>query len=235
MEGNPTMNDMRHPVDAWKTLVPQDMMRRLNATPFLTSCRKGTASREELGEYLLQQYHYSRHFTRYLCALLANMERDDDRGVMTENLFEEMGLSSNDGISHAWIYRNMLSVLHLDPEVTGPSPETKLLVDTMLRLAADPDPMKGLGALCLGAEAIVPELYAQILNGLIHAGFPEEDLVFFPMHIVDDDEHARTMGRIIEREIAHSPQALAALLEGGRESLESRIGFFEALACVPVI
>src|SRR5438045_2481084 len=76
----------------WMELLPLEQIARMDATDFLTRCRARTATRTELEEYLVQQHHYSRHFTRYLCALLANIANDEDRRELTENLFDEMGL-----------------------------------------------------------------------------------------------------------------------------------------------
>jgi hypothetical protein len=71
---------------------------------------------------------------------------------------------------HVKIYRDMLFALDLDPEMSPAFPETIALVSTMLRLCSAPNPIVGLGALCLGAEAIC-RMHAQILNGLVARGF----------------------------------------------------------------
>lgn len=223
------MNTTSQFADVWNELLPRQLVAGLDATPFLTRCRQGRASRAELEVFLVQQYHYSRHFTRYLCALLSNMTNEADRLALTDNLFEEMGLGDAGQIPHSKLYRDMLDALQLDPANHPPLPETQALVATMIRLSADPDPMRGLGALCLGAEAIVPHLYTQILHGLLRAGFAERQLEFFPLHIAGDDEHALTMKRIIDRELAASPSAQTALREAARESIGKRRAFFEAI------
>ena len=78
-----------------------------------------------------------------------------------------MGLGDMGDDPHVKIYRDMLFALDLDPDMSPAFPETIALVSTMLRLCSAPNPIVGLGALCLGAEAIVPHVYAQILNGLV--------------------------------------------------------------------
>jgi pyrroloquinoline-quinone synthase len=187
-----------------------------------------------LERFLVQQYHYSRHFTRYLCALLANLASETDRFALTENLFEEMGLGGMGEVPHSQIYRRMLDACGLDPAVQPPLAETTALVRTMLRLCSDSDPLVGLGALCLGAEAIVPHVYQQILTGLLRAGFPEPDLTFFPLHIEGDDEHALTMKRIIERELAERPGKREVLRAAAEEIIEARRAFFVALSASTV-
>ncbi len=215
--------------DVWNELLPGRLLERLDETPFLSRCREGKASGAELEIFLVQQFHYSRHFTRYLCALLANMTSDADRLALTGNLFEEMGLDGLGGVPHSQIYREMLLALNLDPSQSPPFPETSALVATMFQLSSDNDPLVGLAALCLGAEAIVPHVYQQVLNGLLTAGFPESRLEFFPLHIAGDDEHALTMKRIIDRELAVAPGKLANLRRVAEQAIEARVEFFNAI------
>ena len=187
---------------AWNGLLPLRALDELDQTAFMSRCRSGVVSRRELEVFLVQQHHYSRHFTRYLCALLANLSNELDRLALTKNLFEEMGLGDMGDDPHVKIYRDMLFALDLDPDMSPAFPETIALVSTMLRLCSAPNPIVGLGALCLGAEAIVPHVYAQILNELVARGFPMQQLRFFPLHIDGDDDHALTMKGIIDRELS---------------------------------
>lgn len=209
--------------------VPAEALRRLDQTSFLTRCREGSASRAELETFLVQQYFYARHFTRYLCALLANLESDNDRLALTENLFEEMGLGDLGSEPHAKIYRDMLTSFGLDPEYERPLHATEDLVAAMLRFCSSTNPMTGLAALCLGAEAIVPHVYRQILHGLLAQGFPLEKLEFFPLHIEGDDEHALTMMRIIERELERDDSQKTEMISVATEIIEMRARFFEAI------
>jgi pyrroloquinoline-quinone synthase len=216
---NPRKND-------YDDLLPRELLESLDRTPFLTLCREGRAPKALLERFLVQQYHYSRHFTRYLCGLLASMANEVDRQVLTENLFEEMGLGHMGDKPHSQIYREMLKALDLDPLEEPPLPATAELVRTMLNLSRDADPLVGLGALCLGAEAIVPHVYAQVFRGLRAAGLPEEHLTFFPLHIDGDDDHALTMKAIIDREVAKNPARKTGLLRAARAAIEKRRQFF---------
>ena len=214
----------------WNSLLSSNLTKKLDETNFLTRCRTQTVSRRELDIFLVQQHHYSRHFTRFLCALLANLTAEEDRMALIENLFEEMGYGDLGDEPHSKIYRDMLTQLNLDPAMSPPLPETKALVETMMRLCADPNPIVGLGALCLGAEAIVPHIYSQIMQGLRARGFPEQHLRFFPLHIDGDDDHALTMKAIIDRELARNPNAKNALLKSAEESIRQRAAFFDGIS-----
>ena len=98
---------------AWNGLLPLRALDELDQTAFMSRCRSGVVSRRELEVFLVQQHHYSRHFTRYLCALLANLSNELDRLALTKNLFEEMGLGDMGDEPHVKIYRDMLFALDL--------------------------------------------------------------------------------------------------------------------------
>lgn len=214
----------------WRNLLDNVWIEELDSTAFLTRCRLRLVTKSELREFAAQQYHYSRHFTRYLCALMMNLTSEHDRAQLADNLFEEVGLGEGGGVAHSIIYRNMLTAMKIDPSQVEVAPETKALIDTMLSMCADPDPMVGLGALCLGAEAIVPHIYSQIMRGFLSVGESPENLEFFRIHIDGDDAHAVTMRKIIDREIGKSPEKLQTLKKSAQLLISARRNFFAALS-----
>ena len=212
----------------WDSLLKPEWLNSLRATSFLSRCRTGIVSRRELELFLKQHQHYSQHFTRYLCALISNLRNEQDRQVLTQNLFDEMGLFT--GVSHAEIYRRMLSTIVPSGNDVGVFPATQALIETMLECCRNSRPMVGLGALCLGAEAIVPEVYSTILNGFDAVREPRENLHFFTIHVSDDDEHARTMRNIILRELSNNSRSRHDLEYGAARAFDARVEFFEAIS-----
>jgi len=212
----------------WSEYIPQEWMQGLDDTPFLKKCREGTVSRTSLERFLVQQYFYSRHFTRYLCALLSNIHNDEHRRELTENLVDETGMGKVTSTPHSRIYRKMLDRLGVDPAKSEPLPETQALIDTMWESCRSPNPAVGLGALCLGAEAIVPHIYSQIVAGFSAVGEDPNALDFFHIHIACDDEHALTMKRIIEEELT-TPEQKNALTTSAARAIAARTRFFRAL------
>jgi pyrroloquinoline-quinone synthase len=213
----------------WSSILRSSWIDALDGTPFLTRCREGTATRDELATFVRQQCHYSRHFTRYLSALLANLTDEVDRRDLVQNLFEEMGLGGLGGVPHAQIYREMMRTMGVFLDDEPVFAETQALVDTMFECCRSPRPMVGLGALCLGAEAIVPHLYSTIVNGFEAVGEPREHLSFFLIHIDGDDDHARTMQRIIARELEQRPASRVDLEYGAALAIAARVQFFTVL------
>jgi pyrroloquinoline quinone (PQQ) biosynthesis protein C len=215
--------------ESWSAYLHSSLIQTLDDTPFLTRCREGMITRDELSTFVRQQCHYSRHFTRYLSALLANLTDERDRYELVLNLFEEMGLGAFGNLPHSEIYRRMMGAMGLALEDEAPFAETLALVDTMLECASARRKMIGLGALCLGAEAIVPHVYSTVVRGFESIGEPRANLTFFLIHIEGDDEHAITMRRIIEREIQRDPWSRVDLEYGAARAIGARAAFFRAL------
>jgi pyrroloquinoline quinone (PQQ) biosynthesis protein C len=201
----------------------------IDRTPFLTRCRAGEVTRPELRKYVIQQSFYSRHFTRYLCALLSNITEDHDRLKLVENLFEEMGFGDGGGVPHSELYRRMMATMGISSAGEPVHPATQALVDAMFECCRDRSPLTGLAALCLGAEAIVPHLYSQVVAGFRALGEPMENLVFFTLHIADDDAHAVTMKEILLRELEQDPALLPRLRQTALRLLDARRRFFEGI------
>jgi pyrroloquinoline-quinone synthase len=87
----------------------------------------------------------------------------------------------------------------------------------------------GLGALCLGAEGIVPYLYSAVVEGFLAAGESVDKLKFFTLHIACDDDHAATMYRIIDKELAKDPDAISDLHDGAAKLIQARAAFLDSL------
>jgi pyrroloquinoline quinone (PQQ) biosynthesis protein C len=215
---------------AWGKYLDPKLLAELDETSFMQQCKGGVATKEMLHTYVRQQFHYSRHFTRYLSALLANVVDEGDRRELVDNLFEEMGLGEFGAKPHSLIYRDMMKSMGVRAEDEPVFEATQHLVETMLELCKGKNHLVGLGALCVAAEAIVPHMYSTIVRGFRAAGTPESDLEFYMIHIEGDDEHAKTMRKIMDREIARNPDALHDIHHGARLGIKARIRFFEEIA-----
>lgn len=54
--------------------ITDQYVERLRQHPFIQRCRNGTVTSRELHVFLAQHGKYSAYFTRYLCALIANLQ-----------------------------------------------------------------------------------------------------------------------------------------------------------------
>jgi pyrroloquinoline-quinone synthase len=197
--------------------------------PFMVRCGSGAITDRELRRFLAQHSRYSAHFVRYLCGVISNLQEPAEVSRLAENLAEELGYGSDDRIPHSSIYANMLKELEVDIREYPENPETGNLIETMLMLCSQPKGTAGLGALYLGAEAIVPPMYTRLLMGFRHCGYDANDLRFFSIHVECDDGHAHTMQEIMARRLTTSPEIKEAILNAGRIAIQARLRFLDAL------
>lgn len=199
--------------------------------PFLTGCSNGTATLDELRSFLVQHGKYSRYFTRYLCALMSQLDESEDVLRLAENLTEELGCGADAEMRtpHSRIYADMLKDFDIDLDAHPVNPETQNLIDTMFMLCRQPRGTAGLGAMCLGAEGLVPAVYGRIIEGFLHHGVESSRLEFFAIHIECDDDHAATMYEILARQTEKSPSCRVAALNAGDIAVSARLRFFDAL------
>ncbi len=147
-----------------------------------------------------QYYCFSRHFARYLAALVAITPDEGARAPLIKNLGEEYGARQEENQdmdaerTHPAIFRAFLRSVGIDtsPEALAaikPLPETKLFVDKYLNIRFL-NYIEAFGALGPGTEYIVPQMYTLVREGCRGAGLPEDDVLFFSAHIELDVEHA---------------------------------------------
>lgn len=204
-------------------------VERLRGHPFIRRCRAGTITQRELGVFLAQHAKYSAYFTRYLCALIANLGDSEDVLKLAENLAEELGFGDDGGEPHARIFARMLGQFGIDVAATPTFAPTQRLIETTFHYCRQPDPAYGLGALCLGAEAIVPALYSDIIAGFNANGIDDERLEFFRIHVECDDGHADTMRAILARLQEDDPARGVRILEGAHAMIDARLNFFSGI------
>ncbi len=205
---------------------------QLDAHPFMRRCADGSITMKELRRFMVQQGQYAAYFTRYLCALIAGLPDGEDVLALAENLSEELGMGEAAQIPHARLYAQMLEDFDIDMSREHVALPTQNLIDTMFMLCRQPGAVAGLGALCLGAEAVVPRLYSRIVQGFVGHGVSIERLHFFTLHIEEDDEHAATMYAILARKIAQSQSNEGVALHAGELAIHARLRFLDGLSRV---
>ncbi|WP_346838608.1 iron-containing redox enzyme family protein [Microbulbifer sp. SAOS-129_SWC] len=205
------------------------LIKRTRAHPFLQRCRSGDISLGELKIFLAQQGFYSAYFTRYLCAMMANLPDNTAVLALAENLFEELGLEPGSPQPHHLIYRDMLQRFNVDPAAAEMLPGTRALIARMFHHCRDLSPSAGLGALCLGAEALVPALYTDIACGFRARGASDDAIEFFLLHIECDDGHAETIRDIMVDIVDDDPAQIDIMLGAGRDLVEARLHFFDSI------
>ncbi|TDR79751.1 TenA family transcriptional regulator [Paludibacterium purpuratum] len=205
------------------------LIEQIRSHSLLARCRAGNVTLDELKILLVQQGLYSAHFTRYLCAMMANLPSNNEVLELAENLFEELGLAPDSPQPHHLIYREMLDHYALTLDDAQPLSGTQRLIESMYQHCRDPNPASGLGALCLGAEALVPSIYSDIICGFESHGASQHDIAFFHIHVACDDGHAETIRDIMLDIASTAPEQIDVMIRAGTELVEARLAFFSAI------
>jgi pyrroloquinoline quinone (PQQ) biosynthesis protein C/mannose-6-phosphate isomerase-like protein (cupin superfamily) len=192
------------------------------------ACAAGTLTKDDFKFIFSQYYLYSKNFTRYLAALMANCDSDYHRSRLSENLWEEGG-----GIApekrHAEIFRRFLvDGLEIDIHNIDYLDSTRFFVREYLDFCLHSHPSAGSAFLSLGTEGIVAKMYGVLLEGLLNAGITEEHTTFFRLHMECDDEHAETLEKIMTS-YATMPDWYNTCYRSMTHALSLRERFFDQL------
>lgn len=194
----------------------------------LRACREGALSKEDFRFIFAQYYQYSKNFTRYLAAVMANCENDLFRAWLSENLWEEGG-GEDPEKRHAEIFRRFLrDGLSVDVENIEVLDATRTFVHEYLAYCTHAHTAGGAALLSYGTEGIVREMYEQFVMGMTAAGIDDKYLVFFHLHIACDDGHAETLEEMTVSYLT-DPDLFRTCLHGVRHALDLRLRFFDNL------
>jgi quercetin dioxygenase-like cupin family protein/pyrroloquinoline quinone (PQQ) biosynthesis protein C len=213
----------------WDEWLQDANLQGLAQHPLLQALAGAGNSLALLKATLAQHSHYSRHFTRYLVALLGQLEDSGDVQTLLQNLREEMGVDGSVDVTHAELFQRTLRKVGVAPLEHPALPGTLALVEEMMGHCQSSDPLAGLAALCLGAEAIVPVIYRPILTSLEQLGFDAEATAFFTIHINEDADHALAMLTMMRRIVQGHPHRFAVAADVGKRMIARRIAMFDEI------
>ena len=177
--------------------------------PWSEAWTSGKLNRQMLGEWVKQHYHYVSHFSEWLGVVYTNCPHGEVQHFLLENMAEEEGLAGMgefgavrhgdlllDFAGHCGVKRAEIVDAQLNGELLA---ETLGLQSWCHRQASRPF-VEALAALQIGLESQVPVIYRKTTPSLIeNYGFTEEQITFFRLHIVADDEHGERGFGIVEK------------------------------------
>lgn len=181
-----------------------DVLEKIkNTHPFwdnklFSACESGGLSHSDLQYIFGQYYNYTKYFTRYIAALMANCESDYYRSCLSKNLWEEGG-GANPDERHAEMFRGFLrhtlGIRNLD-EIRFDD-HTLLFTREYLDRCRYNGALYGTAFLSMGTEGIVPRMYSILIKGMRAAGLSDDDLKFFTLHVDCDDDHAEVLAEMM--------------------------------------
>src|SRR5262245_54388931 len=140
------------------------------------ACRHGHLEIDDFRFVFSQYYLYSRNFTRYIAALIANSDNDYHRSRLSENLWEA-GAGADPDRRHAELFRKFLQqALSIDLDAIEYLDSTLWFVREYLDFCLKSAPMAASAFLSLGTEGIVARMYSILVDGLQKAGIDDSEL-----------------------------------------------------------
>jgi pyrroloquinoline-quinone synthase len=198
--------------------------------PLLARVAHVPFTKEDYKVFGLQHYALVGNFTKYLELLLLTAPDSQAKQWIAKVLVNEYGEGSDDK-DHAELYREFLTACgaapgeelrtHLHASVTG-------FIEEHRRLCKEEPFLVGLGALGPGHEWSIPRMFKLILKGLRRAGFREEELLYFTLHLEQDIDHGLWLEEALAR-YAHTIEAQDQIRRGARLSLEARARFWSGV------
>jgi pyrroloquinoline quinone (PQQ) biosynthesis protein C len=220
MDAKTFLKGLRKKVET-HTAVNHPLLARVAHVPF---------TREDYKIFSLQHYALVGNFTTYLEYLLLSAPDSDAKQWIAKVLVDEYGEGS-DGKDHAELYREYLYGSGVKP---GEEYETKLhravtgFIAEHLRICRDEPFLVGLGAVGPGHEWSIPKMFPPIVQGLRNAGYTEDEILYFTLHMEQDEDHGLWLEEALEL-YASTYEAQQEILRGTMLSLEARARFWSGV------
>ncbi len=198
--------------------------------PLLVRVAHVPFTREDYGVLARQHYALVGMFTNYLERLLRTAPDSRAKQWIAKVLVDEYGEGS-DGKDHAELYREFVAAAcgGLDLlEVTPLHTAVTDFVEAHLRICATEPFLVGLGAIGPGHEWSIPKMFGLLLRGLARAGFADEEIVYFKLHVLQDQDHGRWLEEALAL-YAVEPEACQQIRRGALLSLEARTRFWSGV------
>ena len=181
-------------------------------------------------------------FRSFLTAAMSRLEDPGHRAALQDNLLEEAGqygaeeLSELEaaGIAPAWVegvpHPELFLRLREALGVTGDTVAEEVVCwrELFLVTLSHGSAAEAVGALGLGTEGVVRDLYRPLLTAAKHAGLHPRARTFLTLHTLVDDHHQASLARIAE-DLARTPEGLRDLARGMHKALHLRAAFWDFL------
>jgi pyrroloquinoline-quinone synthase len=198
--------------------------------PLLGRVAQVPFTREDYKVLGLQHYPLVGNFTTYLELLLLTAPDSESKTWLAKVLVDEYGEGS-DGKDHATVYREYLTACGVEP---GEEFDT-LIHDAVgnfmtehMKICQQEPFLVGLGAVGPGHEWSIPKMFPMLVKGLRRAGFEEDDILYFTLHMEQDIDHGLWLEEALER-LCDTPEAQVQVRRGAMLSLEARRRFWSGV------
>lgn len=210
------LEDLRREVETHPA-VNHLFLNRLATTPF---------ARQDYAVFAENHFPLVCVFTSYLERLLIRAPTSDAKLWLAKVLVDEYGEGS-EGKDHATLYESFLRSAGGRPKRSGdtaPAP-ARAFIEEHVRIVEREPFLVGLGAVGPGHEWAIPKMFAAVIPGLRRAGFSDQEIGYFTLHVEQDEDHGAWLESALER-FATNDRARAEIRRGAMLSLDARRKFW---------
>ncbi|HZS00309.1 MAG TPA: iron-containing redox enzyme family protein [Chloroflexota bacterium] len=206
-----------------------DLVRRRHCVnhPLTEAWASGKLTREQLGLWAVEHYHYTSDLWRFIGRILANCDVAAGRAVELDNMADE----ENPEDVHNDQLTDFIAACGLDPQraiQADPLPTTKALRDWLFLLCDRRTWQEAIAGFHVGMESQFNDICARVVPTLRdHYGFTPREMRFFATHVTADQEHGSRALDVVDRYTPEElrPKVLQAIWEG----TEKRWGYFDGV------
>ncbi len=198
---------------------------------FLSRCATSPFSRHDYRVFGENHYPLVCVFTSYLERLLVRAPTSDAKLWLAKVLVDEYGEGS-DGEDHATLYGHFLrscgsTVPDSVDSVKVPAPAFEFITEHR-RIVSEEPFLVGLGAVGPGHEWAIPKMFDSVIPGLRRAGFTNDEIAYFTLHVEQDVDHGAWLEEALLR-FGVTDEARAQIRRGALLSLEARARFWSGV------
>ncbi len=213
-----------------------DLRREIESHPgvnhlFLARCATSPFARQDYRVFAENHYPLVCVFTSYLERLLVRAPTSDAKLWLAKVLVDEYGEGS-EGEDHATLYAHFLRACGSSvPDRAGlervPAPAHAFVTEHR-RIVSEEPFLVGLGAVGPGHEWAIPKMFDAVIPGLRRAGFAEEEIHYFTLHVEQDVDHGTWLEEALVR-FGDTDARRAEIRRGALLSLEARARFWSGV------
>ncbi|HZU95756.1 MAG TPA: iron-containing redox enzyme family protein [Planctomycetota bacterium] len=180
-------------------------------------------SRDDFRIMSEQHYPLVCFFTKYLELLLLKAPDSEGKTWLAKVLVDEYGEGSR-GLDHAALYKNYM---HAAGVPKGEERRRKLhptvgeFILGHMRIVTEEPFLVGLGAVGPGHEWAIPKMFDLVISGLKKAGFDDQEIEYFLLHVEQDKDHGAWLEEALAR-YANTEESQAQIRRGAMLSLAAR-------------
>ena len=201
--------------------------RHCKRHPLTDAWVRGELSRQQIGRWGIEHWHYTHDLHRLIGRILANCDQQEGRDMEIDNIADEQNAAD----PHNLQLLDFIDACGLDGEALiqrPPLPTTQGMRDWLLLLADRRSWQEAAAGFHVGMEAQLAQICDRLVPVLReHYGFDEHTIRFFVTHQTADVEHGGRALSVVEK---YTPDELRPrVLQAVREGTEERWLYFDGV------